>query len=179
MFGVEFMHSVCRNNGANLDTISQFRPKKLLDHLRWNTAACKGHLQSRYPWRHFPESITDVKDSPLIEPGSCIEQSRCFTCFVLPTNEKTLLDATGNISNTIRVHVVSELQHCPDVAAYRVHSIRRADRPSKTRLVVETMPKTILQREVPRSPLFCFSAHRVNTPLLECVQRHHVGWVAC
>src|SRR5260370_27926005 len=55
-----------------------------------------------------------------------------------------------------------------------MHCVRRANRPSKSRVMKEALPHAIPHRIVPSPPFFHFAPHHAHAPFLESMECHHI-----
>ena len=124
------------------------------------------------------EGIANVKNAPLIEPSARIKELQGTGRIIAAREKEALLDAIGNIGSAVGVEIVFQLQEVPDIAAIRMRTVGRADRPVVERHPVETVPQAVLQGKIPGAAFFGFAGLHMNAPLFEAMQCHHVGRVA-
>src|SRR5262249_24085023 len=139
------------------------------------------HRWSRYRqrpvWRALRQvcqSFAQIKDSALVQPRSCIEQTYDLALLVAPRHKEAWFDAMRNVSRAVCVQVVCQLQQIPRVAAACVRSVRGAYRPAEARGVIQAMPHPVLPPEMPRAPFLGFASHHVNAPLFQSMKGHHI-----
>src|SRR5579871_520036 len=94
---------------------------------------------------------------------------------MIAMDKKSVFDAALHVQNAIWVEIIFQVQESPNIAAEGMSAIGRQDRIIKTRLIVNSLPRSILPVEVPGASFAGFTLHRVTPPLFQRMQGYDVG----
>src|SRR5580704_10965477 len=101
MFRVEFLHALRRNHWQNRDSPLQIISEKLFDYFLRNAASRERHRQPGKTWRDPAQRLADIKNPPLIEPRTCIEQPQRIALSIFPRNKKSRFHSIRNVRHAL------------------------------------------------------------------------------